>query len=137
MRLTVDKLAAFAEALIKLRDTATDEAAAENSAAYDDWDEAETYAVGDRVQYEGELYKCLTAHTAQITWTPAAAPSLWAKVLPGQGGTAIGEWVQPDSTNPYMSGDKVTCNGKTWISTIDKNVWQPGVYGWHIVSEGS
>lgn len=135
MRLNRENLAAFAEALIHLRDTATDEAAAENPAAYDEWDEAETYAVGDRVRYDGSLYKCLTAHTALSSWTPAAAPSLWAKVLPGQGGTAIGEWVQPDSTNPYMSGDKVTYSGKTWISTIANNVWQPGVYGWEVINE--
>ena len=39
-------------------------------------------------------------------------------------------WEQPDSTNPYMAGDKVTHNGKTWVSDIDNNVWEPGVYGW-------
>lgn len=60
----------------------------------------------------------------------AAAPSLFAEVLPGQGGTGIGEWKQPDSTNPYQKGDKVTHNGKTWESTADNNVWEPGVYGW-------
>lgn len=42
----------------------------------------------------------------------------------------IPEWVQPDSTNPYMAGDKVTHNGKTWVSDIDNNVWSPGEYGW-------
>ena len=39
-------------------------------------------------------------------------------------------WEQPESTNPYMKGDKVTHAGKTWVSTIDNNVWEPGVYGW-------
>ena len=42
----------------------------------------------------------------------------------------IPEWIQPDSTNAYMTGDKVMHNGRTWISTIDNNVWEPGVYGW-------
>lgn len=37
---------------------------------------------------------------------------------------------QPESTNPYSKGDKVTHNGKTWRSTIAGNVWEPGVYGW-------
>ncbi len=87
---------------------------------------ASSYATGDRIQYNGKLYKCLQAHTAQADWNPVDAPSLWAEVLAGQDGTAIGEWVQPDSTNPYMRGDKVTHNGKTWISTIDNNVWEPG-----------
>lgn len=39
-------------------------------------------------------------------------------------------WVQPDSTNAYMKGDKVEHNGKTWESDIDNNVWEPSVYGW-------
>lgn len=92
--------------------------------------DAASYAAGDRIQYNGKLYKCLQAHTAQADWNPIDAPSLWAEVLAGQDGTAIGEWVQPDSTNPYMRDDKVNYNGKTWISTIDNNVWEPGVYGW-------
>ena len=45
----------------------------------------------------------------------------------------IPEWEQPGSTNPYMIGDKVRHNGKTWVSTIDNNVWEPGVYGWEVV----
>ena len=92
--------------------------------------DAASYAAGDRIQYNGKLYKCLQAHTAQADWNPVDAPSLWAEVLAGQDGTAIGEWVQPDSTNPYMTGDKVTHNGKTWVSDVDNNVWEPGVYGW-------
>ena len=27
-------------------------------------------------------------------------------------------------------GDKVTHNGKTWVSDIDNNVWEPGLHGW-------
>lgn len=93
-----------------------------------------SYSVGDRRQYDGALYKCLTAHTSQADWAPTAAPSLWAKVLIPDPGT-IPEWEQPDSTNPYMAGDKVMHNGKTWVSDIDNNVWEPGVYGWTVVTD--
>ena len=79
--------------------------------------------------YNGKLYKVLQAHTSQTDWSPDAAPSLFAEVLPGQGGTEPGEWVQPDSTNPYMTGDQVTHNGATWESMIDNNVWEPGAQG--------
>ena len=92
--------------------------------------EAASYAAGDRIQYNGKLYKCLQAHTAQADWNPVDAPSLWAEVLAGQDGTEIGEWVQPDSTNPYMRGDRVSYNGKIYESEVDNNVWAPGVYGW-------
>ena len=96
---------------------------------YPEWEAGTDYAAGFKVQYAGTLYKCLTAHTSQPDWTPEAAPSLWAKVLiPDE--TVIPAWEQPDSTNPYMAGDKVTHNGKTWVSDVDNNVWTPGMYGW-------
>ena len=87
------------------------------------------YTAGQRVQDDGVLYTVLQAHTSQPDWKPAAAPSLFAKVLIPDP-TAVPEWEQPDSTNPYMKGDKVKHNGKTWVSDIDGNVWEPGVYGW-------
>ena len=97
------------------------------------WSVSIDYSVGDKVRYNDVLYKCLTSHTSQDTWTPTDSPSLWSKVLiPDE--TAVPEWEQPDSTNPYMTGDKVTHNGKTWISTIDNNVWEPSVYGWKEVN---
>lgn len=47
----------------------------------------------------------------------------------------ISEWEQPGSTNPYMTGNKVSYNGKIWVSTIDNNVWAPGAYGWEEITE--
>ena len=110
--------------------TLDDETALTGVELFPAWAVGKAYAVGDRVQHDGTLYKCAQAHTSQADWNPVDAPSLWAEVLAGQDGTAIGEWVQPDSTNPYMRGDKVTHNGKTWVSDVDNNVWEPGVYGW-------
>ena len=109
----------------------TDEQALKAAAIYPLWNSSAAYAAGDRVRYDGVLYKCLQAHTAQPSWTPAAAPSLWAKVLTSDTGAPL-PWEQPESTNPYMKGDKVTHAGKTWVSTIDNNVWEPGVYGWEV-----
>ena len=87
------------------------------------------YAKGQRVQYDGVLYTVLQNHTSQAGWTPTAAPSLFAKVLIPDP-TVVPEWEQPESTNPYAKGDKVTHSGKTWASGIDGTVWEPGVYGW-------
>ena len=92
------------------------------------------YAKGQRVQDDGVLYTVLQAHTSQPDWKPAAAPSLFAKVLIPDP-TVVPEWEQPESTNPYAKGDKVAHNGKTWVSDIDGNVWEPGVYGWTEVAE--
>ena len=92
------------------------------------------YTAGQRVQDDGVLYTVLQAHTSQPDWKPAAAPSLFAKVLIPDP-TVVPEWEQPDSTNPYMKGDKVKHNGKVWVSLIDNNVWEPGVTGTAALSQ--
>ena len=120
---------AIVAALVKLRESATDEQALSVPVLYPAWRSGVNYVTGQRVLHGGVLYKVLQGHTSQDDWTPEAAPSLFAKVLiPDE--TVIPEWEQPDSTNPYSKGDKVTHNGKTWTSDIDNNVWEPGVYGW-------
>lgn len=86
------------------------------------------YTAGQRVQDDGVLYTVLQAHTSQPDWKPTAAPSLFAKVLIPDP-SVVPEWEQPDSTNPYMKGDKVKHNGKTWVSLVDNNVWEPGAVG--------
>lgn len=87
------------------------------------------YAVGDRVQYEGNLYKCIQAHTAQSDWTPDTAVSLWVKV--DDPAVEWPEWHQPQGAHDaYAMGDKVSHNEKHWISDVDANIWEPGVYGW-------
>ena len=87
------------------------------------------YEVGDRVSYDGTLYKCLTSHTSQSTWTPPDSPSLWVRV--DDPSIEWPEWIQPvGSTDAYAKGAKVSHTGKHWISDVDGNVWEPGVYGW-------
>lgn len=96
---------------------------------YPHWAPGVDYAAGQRVQHGGILYTVLTPHTSQAGWTPDTAPSLFSKVLiPDE--SVVPAWEQPASTNPYNKGDKVTHNGKTWVSDMDGNVWEPGVYGW-------
>ena len=114
--------------IVQLAQYAPDEVAATAAFAFDPWDAAGAYEVGDRVRYADALYKCLTAHTAQESWAPDVSPSLWAKVLIPEP-SVIPEWEQPGSTNGYSKGDKVTHNGKTWESLADNNVWEPGAIG--------
>lgn len=93
------------------------------------WAPGKAYSVDDRVRYGDNLYRVLQAHTSQAGWAPDVAVSLFAKVLipdPEE----VPEWEQPGSTNPYMKGDRVRHNEKVWVSDIDNNVWEPGVYGW-------
>lgn len=88
------------------------------------------YPAGKVLRRNGELVKVLLSHRSQPEWAPENAPSLFSKVLTDPTGETILPWVQPDSTNGYMTGDKVLFNGEVYASTIDNNVWAPDVYGW-------
>ena len=108
----------------------TDEQAAENVVLFTQWNGNNiNYKIGDRVVFNNTLYKVLQNHTSQADWNPELAVSLFAEILIPDP-DVIPEWKQPDSTNPYMKGDKVKHLNKTWISNIDNNVWEPGVAGW-------
>ncbi len=119
----------------------SDEQALQVPLMFPKWQVGKAYVVGDRVLYLGVLYKVLQAHTSQDGWQPDVAPSLFAKnliVKDEQGEQVdIPEWVQPDSTNPYMIGDKVKFEGKVYQSLIDNNVWSPSDHpqGWEEVNE--
>jgi hypothetical protein len=129
-------------AIVSMTDALDDETAIakaqEVPELFDTWSGQDVfYESGKRLIYNGTLYKVLQAHSSQPDWTPEAAPSLFARVLAGQDGTEIGVWEQPDSTNPYMTGDKAhypTINDPIYESTIDNNVWSPDTYpqGWKL-----
>ena len=120
-----EDLVAFIKAA---RETADDQTALKAKELYKEWTVGIEVKVGERLRYKDVLYKVLQDHTTQETWTPTDAPSLFAKVLIPDD-SEIYPWEQPDSTNPYMKGDKVTHKGKTWESLVDNNVWQPGEVG--------
>ena len=91
------------------------------------WATDTAYAVGDRVQYNGTLYKCIQAHTSQDDWMPDATPALWVIISVEE----WPEWIQPTGAHDAYDKDaKVSHNGKHWKNTIDANVYEPGVYGW-------
>lgn len=115
-------------AVVNIRAGADDETALKNVVAFPLWQAGEAYKAGERIRYGGELYKVLTAHTSQEDWKPGEASSLFAKVLIPDP-EVIPDWEQPDSTNPYMKGDKVKHGGKVWVSAVDNNVWEPGATG--------
>lgn len=107
-----------------------DDVAIDAAELFPKWsDESVEYKVNDRVQYDGVLYRCVQDHTSQNSWTPAAAHSLWALISdPTQ---EYPEWIQPTGAHDaYSMGDKVSHNEKHWISDINANVYEPGVYGW-------
>lgn len=92
------------------------------------------YTVGEVVNYEGELYKVIQAHTSQSDWVPNTTPALYTKVVPPG---VIPQWVQPTGAHDaYALGAKVLFNGKTYESLISANTYSPTAYpaGWKLTS---
>ena len=133
-----DILAAVIRLAVKQARQITDDTEAlKVQCLYKSWDKqlGKELQVGEYIQHEGVLYKVLQTHTVQKSWTPVNSPSLFAKVLVDPTGETILDWAQPDSTNPYMKGDKVKYEGVVYESLIDNNVWCPKDYpaGWKVV----
>lgn len=128
MRMTIGKARKLRKMIEKTAVTLTDSEAFDVAELFPMWKVEHEYAVGDRVQYEGKLYKCLQAHTSQADWIPTEAVSLWVEVA--DPAIEYPEWKQPvGAHDAYMTGDKVSHNEKHWISDIDNNIWEPGSVG--------
>ena len=128
--------AAIMKLAVKQARQVTDDAEALSlQVLYKQWDKqlGKTLQAGEYINHNDVLYKVLQQHVVQDNWAPDVSPSLFAKVLIDPTGETILDWEQPDSTNPYMKGDKVKHNGVTYESEVDNNVWEPGVYGWVVV----
>ncbi len=79
-----------------------------------------------------QLYQVLQEHTSSETWPPDISPSLYKAI--GVTEEGYPEWVQPVGTSDaYNTGDIVSYKGTLYKSTVDANVWEPGVYGWEVV----
>ena len=108
-----------------------DEDAVEAVELFAEWQVGVLYPAGQRVRRGEKLYRCEQAHMSQEGWEPEKTPALWTEVAaPGE----IPVWKQPTGAqDSYMTGDKVHYPTKTdpvYVSTVDNNVWEPGVYGW-------
>ena len=107
----------------------TDADALESVELFPAWAAGVAYTVDERIQYGGTLYRVVQAHTSQADWVPDKTPALFVVV-------SLDEWpefVQPTGAHDaYKKGDKVTFEGKHYISLIDANVYSPKAYpaGW-------
>lgn len=111
----------------------SDEAALNVAALFPTWlskvEEAEASGkgveAGERLWYDGKLYKVVQAHVPQRTWTPDHTPALFTEI-------SIEEWPEiPEnipSTAPWMKGDKGTWKGQHYICTQNNCTWNPDQY---------
>ena len=110
-----DKLDEIAQAL-------PDDIAVEHPDLYPVWMEGMALKANDRIQHEGGLYRVQQAHTAEHPPSVNTA-ALYTRInAPG----AVQAWVTGQS---YSKDAQVAHGGKTWISMVDNNVWEPGAAG--------
>ena len=102
---------------------------------YPAWESGRQYTKGTVLRHgvnidgETQLWRVLQTHTSQADWTPGVAVSLFVAIGFTEEGFPI--WTQPlGGHDAYQKGDIVYFGGKLWVSEIDNNVWQPGVFGW-------
>ena len=130
----LDDAAAIAFVVMAESGTIDGVTASEQSLLFAEWAPNVAYSVGALRRYNDTLYRCVQAHTSQTGWEPTVAVSLWAVTSdPAEEWPA---WSQPvGAHDAYSAGAKVTHNDQHWISTVDSNVWEPGVYGWDATTE--
>lgn len=75
-----EKAYAIIDAIKNLRKTLTDEVALNYVVLYPDWKVGQELSVGDRIEYEGKLYKVVQAHITQESWTPNLTSSLFEPI---------------------------------------------------------
>jgi hypothetical protein len=126
-----EKLMRLRDLIRKAAESLPDEDALEGVELFEPWAVDTDYVVGQRIRYGEKLYRCEQSHTSQADWTPDLTPALWTEVAePG----TIPVWRQPiGAQDAYMQGDKVRYpdeDGEVWVSDLDNNIWEPGVYGW-------
>ena len=102
---------------------------------YPEWSgDGITYKTNDRLMHNDKFYKVLQDHTSQSDWTPDTASSLYVEIADPS--NEYPEFKQPTGAHDaYAKGEKVTFEGKKYISLIDANVYSPTAYpaGWNLV----
>lgn len=116
-------------------DYASDEDAYTMRYLYPKWSgDGITYKTNDRLMYNDKFYKVLQDHTSQADWLPTTATSLYVEIADPS--IEYPEFKQPTGAHDaYAKGDKVTFEGKHYISLINANVYSPTAYpaGWSLV----
>lgn len=88
-------------------------------AYYPDWTAGTAYAVGDRLVYNGDLYKVLQAHTAQETWLPGTGTeSIYTRIDEQHDGTKY-DPIPYNGNMALEAGKYYNQSGKTYLCNRD------------------
>ena len=129
----IERRALLAQADQLAADLAARIAAASGKGRGEEWVQPtgahDSYPAGAKVVYQGKTY------ISSLPFNPY--PPSTGGWKPYTTGSEIPQWVQPlGAVDAYKLGDKVMYNGARYVSTVDANVWAPGVYGWKLDTTG-
>lgn len=131
--MTRERFYALLRAIKSVREAVSDDIALETMDLYAEWKPDTHYEKAIRLLRGDKLYRVEQEHTSQAQYPPEIVPALYTEIAkPGE----IPVWRQPTGAQDgYDYGDEVwypDVNDDIWVSDYEgKNVWAPGVYGWH------
>lgn len=102
--MTKERATAIINAIVEARNGLTDEQAMAVPDIFPEFKMGVEYVIGDRVLYNGKVYKVRQAHTSQADWIPSAVPALFQLLNVTESGTI-------DNPIPWENG-LVAENGK-------------------------
>ena len=127
--LTASDLSAIAFVCLAQSEALDDTTIIEHPEVFPEWDENWTGKRGTIVLRNGILYRSIHDVGPGQNTDPAETPSMWTRI--GSPEEPYHEWRQPiGAHDAYALGDIVIHNGKYYVSIVDNNIWEPGVYGW-------
>lgn len=116
-------------AALAQNETLDDTTITEHADIFPKWDENWTGKKGTILRDGDLLYRSIHDVGKGQNVKPSDNPSMWTPI--GDPREEFPKWSQPlGAHDAYALGDKAFHNNKKWISTVDGNCWEPGVYGW-------
>lgn len=86
---------------------------------YPEWTSGQAYTAAYKVQYGGNLWRCMQAHTAQPGWEPSTATaSLWEQICESHDGT-LADPIPYSGNMALENGKYYTQDGATYLCTRD------------------
>ena len=98
--------------------TLDDETALTGVELFPRWTIDRAYVVGDKVQRNSKLWRCMQAHTSQIGWEPENVASLWTEICESHAGT-LEDPIPYNGNMALESGKYYSQNSKIYRCTRD------------------
>ena len=98
--------------------TLDDETALTGVELFPMWAIGRSYAVGNRVQHGGKLWRCLQAHTGQTGWEPEHVPALWTEICESHAGT-LTDPIPYSGNMALEAGKYYSQSGAVYLCTRD------------------